>query len=197
MHELNIVDRVERVPCTVMSSVEAPQEVLSLNPLGKIPVLVLDDGASLYDSRVICEYLDLEYGPSLFPTGEQERIQHLKWQSLADGIQDALLLWRSEISRTDQRSTDVQKAFERKIRACFNCLEADAVALSASQFGIGHISVMCALDYFEFRWGGSGWQTKFPALKQWHGELSQRESIMANPFTDETAAVVTEPLFVF
>lgn len=197
LHELKINDQVERVPCTVISSVETPQDVLSINPLGKIPALQLKDGTNLYDSRVICEYLDMKYGPALYPSDNDERIKHLKWQSQADGIQDALLLWRSEIGRDDQRSIDIGKAFERKIRACFDQMEADANSLSCSVFGIGHISIMCALDYLDFRWSGSGWKTTFPTLSNWHAGLSQRDSLLANPFNDNAAATSTRPAFQF
>ncbi|MBX2838944.1 MAG: glutathione S-transferase [Gammaproteobacteria bacterium] len=197
LHELKIDDQVERVPCTVISSVKTPKEVLSINPLGKIPALQLNDGTHLYDSRVICEYLDLTYGPTLYPSDNQQRIRHLKWQSLADGIQDALLLWRSEIGRGEQCSNDICSAFEHKIRACFIQMEADAISLSSSVFGIGHISIMCALDYFNFRWSGSGWETTFPTLSHWHAGLSQRDSLLANPFDDNTAVASTRPAFQF
>ncbi len=197
LHELHIDDQVERVPCTVISSIKTPQDVLSINPLGKIPALQLADGTNLYDSKVICEYLDLKYGPVLHPSDIQERTKHLKWQALADGVQDALLLWRSELDRDDQRSTDLCSVFEHKIRACFAQMEADANSLSNTAFGIGHISLMCALDYFDFRWSGSGWESTFPKLSDWHTDLSKRDSLVANPFNDNATAATTEPVFRF
>lgn len=74
--------------------------MLKDNPLGKIPTLVLDDGTSLYDSRVIAEYLDgLHSGSKLFPAEPEMRFRQLRWLALADGMTDILLLWRNERMR--------------------------------------------------------------------------------------------------
>src|SRR5262249_56209238 len=91
-HEINIASRIttERV---VVGADKPNPDVMALNPLNKIPTLVLDDGAVLYDSRVIAEYLDtLHDGPKLFPADPAARWRALRRQALGDGLMEVILL---------------------------------------------------------------------------------------------------------
>src|SRR3954462_12636462 len=98
-HELGLTDRIDCVR-TVVATTRPHVPLMDENPLSKIPTLVLDDGTVLYDSPVICEYLDsLHAGPKLLPAGGPERVIALRRQALGDGFLDFLLLLRNERER--------------------------------------------------------------------------------------------------
>src|SRR5580704_18659729 len=98
-HECGVADHLTRVR-TVAATAKPHPDLMKDNPLSKIPTLVLDDGTVLYDSPVICEYLDsLHDGPKLFPSDAGARMTALRRQALGDGFLDFLLLWRNERER--------------------------------------------------------------------------------------------------
>src|SRR5262249_6018073 len=146
LHELNLIDRVTCVR-TVAATTKPHLALMEENPLSKIPTLVLDDGTVLYDSPVICEYLDsLHSGPKLVPTDLKARMIALRRQALGDGFLDFLLLLRNERER--KHVSDVHVAtFTTKREAVLAALDKDAGALAAAPFGIGHIALGCALSY--------------------------------------------------
>ena len=187
LHEAGMTDRVELVRSVVAFAAPPNPDVLADTPLGKIPALVLADGTVLFDSRVICEYLDGQRdGPRLFPAAPAERFRQLRWQALADGLTDILLLWRNERIRKAGTDPVLLAAFEAKVRACFATLEAEAPALAATGFGIGQAAVACALGQMEFRFQGSGWQAAHPALAAWHAAIQSRPSVAATAVRDDT-----------
>src|SRR5487761_2556315 len=94
-HELDVHDRLQLLPSQA-HPVQRDAQIIRSNPLGKVPTLLCDDGSVLYDSRVICEYLDTLHGGSLFTRVGAARWQALTLQSLADGMLDAALLARYE-----------------------------------------------------------------------------------------------------
>ncbi len=186
LHETGLVDRVERISAVVAMSAPPNQDVIAHNPLGKIPVLLTAEGP-LFDSRVICEYLDLHAGTALFPSNLQARMQALCWQALADGILDILLLWRNELNRPGGPWQNVCNGYNIKICAAIAKLNADACTMAAAPFGIGHIAVICALGYLDFRWGGSRWETAFPDLAALYDSLKQRPSVRSHPVGEQLA----------
>src|SRR5262249_42081889 len=104
-HELGLVDRLTCVR-TVVATTRPHLALMEENPLSKLPTLVLEDGTILYDSPVICEYLDsLHDGAKLFPTDFTARLTALRRQALGDGMLDYLLLWRNERERPKGEST--------------------------------------------------------------------------------------------
>lgn len=192
LHESGLTGRVELVRSVVAFAAPPNPAVLADNPLGKIPALVLDDGTALFDSRVICEYLDgLHDGPRLFPAAGPERLRQLRWQALADGLTDILLLWRNERIRRSGPDAVLLAAFETKVRACFATLEAEAAALGTSAFGIGQAAVACALGQMDFRFQGSGWEAAHPALAAWYGMAGKRPSVAATAVRDDTPGGAT------
>lgn len=128
-HELGLADRIETVR-TVVGGTAPHLELMRQNPLGKIPTLVLDDGTVLYDSPVICEYLDgLHDGPKLYPAWP-ERLTALRRLALGDGILDIALAWLGERFRPVERQSGPHIAlWHGKLRACVDALEAEAAAL--------------------------------------------------------------------
>lgn len=186
LHETGLTDRVECVRSVVVFSAPPNEEVLKDNPLGKIPTLVLDDGTTLFDSRVICEYLDtLHDGTKMFPPSGMERFRQLRWVALGDGLTDVLLLSRIERTRAGGPWEVHLSAFERKIRATFACLEAEADELASVPFGIGQIALECALGQMDFRFRGSGWEAAHPKLAAWHREMMARPSVAATAVRDD------------
>ena len=179
-HELGLADRIERVP-TVVALTRPDLSLLPRNPLGKIPTLVLEDGTCLYDSVVICEYLDgLGGAPRLFPAPGPARIEALRRHALGNGFMDCLLLARGELAR-EQPDRRILDGFAAKRAAA---LEAEAPRLVAGPFGIGQIGIGCALSYLDFRWPHAGWRAAHPALAAWHAGFAARPSVQATEHVD-------------
>ncbi len=149
--------------------------VRSDNPLGKIPVLVPDGGAPIYDSRVILEYLDLVAGGGrIIPSGPAARIAALTLQALADGICDAALLQVYEIRMRaeGERSVSVVANQAAKVARGLAFLEAHPPS-AAGILTVGEIAVACALGYQDLRFGGS-WREGHPNLVAFLDAFSAR-----------------------
>jgi glutathione S-transferase len=168
---LGLSDRIQIVEADTLN----PEDTLrQQNPLGKIPVLILENGEVLYDSRVIIEYLDqLVGGGRIFPTGS-EKFAALRQQALADGIMDASLLqvyesrWRSE----DKRDTKWVEYQIEKVQRGLDYAEAN-LSTPASDLHIGHIAQACSLGYLDLRMGGK-WRDSYPKLVAWLQDFEER-----------------------
>ncbi len=180
LHELGLQNQVTLTPHDVALTKPPSLDVLSVNPLGKIPALILEDKTVLFDSRVICEYLNHLGKGSLFPEKLEDRAQHLVWQALGDGLTDILLLWRTEIGRAEKASDDISAGFQSKVCASMKRLESFVPTLREQAFGIGHIAIICALGQMDFRWEQSRWRDFFPQLADWCGEMAKRPSVEEN-----------------
>src|ERR1700730_14484048 len=141
-HELGLADRITCVR-TVAAATKPHAELMKDNPLSKIPTLVLDDGTVIYDSPVICEYLDaLDGGPKLFPAEAKARLAALRRQALGDGFLEMMVLLRDERMRASP--SDIHKAIAAARKAAvLRSLEQEAPALAAAPFGIGHVAIGC------------------------------------------------------
>lgn len=178
-HETGVLDKIEIAQ--VATSPMAPDAgVAAANPVKKIPALVADDGMTLFDSPVICEYLDsLGTGAKMFPQGKA-RWQALRLQAAADGMLDAALLvvyegrFRDEAMR-NQAWVDGQLA---KVFGALDALEAEADSFG-DRVDIGTISVGCALGYVDFRLGHLNWRDGRPKLAAWYEQFSARPSMAA------------------
>ncbi|MET0680761.1 MAG: glutathione S-transferase N-terminal domain-containing protein, partial [Burkholderiales bacterium] len=162
--ETGLAARVEEVPATV-SPVKANAEIGRANPLMKVPTLVLDDGSALFDSPVICEYLDsLHAGRKLFPPPGAARWAALKLQAVGDGILDAGILTRYETILRPQelRWADWKSGQREKWQAGLDLLERECAAL-AGEPTIGSITAGCALGWLDFRYGDDDWRPSRPA----------------------------------
>ncbi len=159
---------------------DASDELKALNPLGKVPTLVTDDGVALYDSPVICDYFDtLHAGRKLIPAAGPARWLALRLQALADGIMDAAVLWRVEVTqRKDHGPTPGWIERQRgQIERALDRIEEQADGLTGA--GIGEISVACALGYLDFRHGGLDWRAGRPKLRTWFAAFAKRPSMAA------------------
>ena len=184
-HETGLADQItcER---TVVAPTKPNAEVMRLNPLNKLPTLILDDGRALYDSRVIVEYLDsLNQGPKLIPAAGPARFEALRRQALCDGILDFLLLGLSERARPEaQQSPELKAALSIKFKTAFDQLEAEATALDRQRFGLGEIAVAAATGYADFRYGSERWREGRPQLAAFASAIADRPSIVATTHVD-------------
>ena len=176
-HEMGLADRVEYAEAHVF---DPATPLLNENPLAKVPALVRDDGSVLYDSTVICQYLDtLHGGARLFPPEGEALWQGLRRNALGDGLGQAATWNIRERDRPEgERSARDQAYYERTIDRSFAALEAEAPAL-AQRFGIGEISIACALSYIDFRYPDRGWRKTASRLGAWYDTARERPSMQA------------------
>ena len=154
------------------------------NPLGKVPCLVLEDGEVIYDSRVIAEYADtLSPVGKLIPTGSRERATVKTWETLADGVEDAGILARLEVTL---RPPEQQSAawIERQMGKMNTSLAQMSRKLGenawchSDQMTLADIAVGCALGYLLFRFPNIAWQAQYPNLDALYQKLMQRPSFI-------------------
>ena len=152
---------------------------VSVNPLGKIPVLVRDDGPALYDSRVIARYLDDLFSTGLYP--ETRLWEVLTLEATGDGISDAALLMVYEgRSRPEEKRHEpfVEAQWTKVVRG-LDTLESRWLSTLNGPLNIGQISVACALGYLDFRHSGRDWRENRPGLSDWFGRIGERPSMVA------------------
>lgn len=163
---------IDTVPAT-LSPVQRNMDVVAKNPLGKVPTALTDDGP-LYDSRVICQYLDAQHtGAPLYPAAGPARWTALRREALADGMLDAALLARYEgfLRPEDKRWPEWQQGQMDKVAASLDALEDEAAGFTGLDAGL--IAVGCALGYLDFRFAALDWRASCPLLAAWFAEFSQ------------------------
>jgi glutathione S-transferase len=154
-----------------------PSEYGKINPVNRIPALRLDDGSVMFDSRVICEYLDTLKGGRLLPAAAPARWQVLKLQVLGDGILDAAVPRRAEVMRPlAQQSPGRLAEYERSIRQILDALEAGVDDLAGLNIGV--IAIGCALGDLDFRFASEPWRHGRPRLAAWYEEFAGRPSMV-------------------
>ncbi len=185
-HECGVAARIECVP-TLVAMTQPNADLLKINPTGKIPTLLLDDGSPLYDSTVICEYLDsLHDGRKLFPESGLERWTALRRHALGNNLLDNLMLWRNEILRPQsQQSPETLAAFDLKVRNAVAALDREADALTADPVGISHVAIACALSYSDFRFAQLGWRRGNDRIAHWFDAFAQRPSMLNTAHVDQ------------
>jgi glutathione S-transferase len=146
--------------------------LLPVNPLSKVPTLITDDGVSLYDSPVICEYLDsIGTAPKLFPAAGPARWKALCQEALGDGILDATQPRRREIAlpQDDGRKGYIELQ-QGKVSRALDVLEKEAGSLGMLTT-IGEITIGCALGYLDFRYANEPWRPGHPKLDAWYAKV--------------------------
>ena len=174
--------RVEKVATNPNLS---PPELLACNPLSKVPCLVTDDGVALFDSPVICEYLDsIDDALALFPAHGAARWRALKLQAMADGILDASVPRRGELLKTPDEGRVAWIARQKAaVDRTLDMLENDP---PHRMVDIGSITVACALGYLDFRFAAENWREGHPRLAHWHAGFDRRPSVVANLPIDDS-----------
>ncbi|WP_374683245.1 glutathione S-transferase [Accumulibacter sp.] len=156
-------------------------QVANVNPLGKIPVLLLDDNTSLFDSRVIVEYLDnVAPNNKLMPSQNRERIEVKRWEALADGVCDAAALTFLEKKRpAAQQGADWISRQEEKIARSLEFMAdelGDKAFCMGMHFSLADVAVGCALGYLAFRFPDINWQEQHPKLGRLYDKLLARSA---------------------
>src|SRR6266536_1901402 len=160
-HELGLAERIERLK-SAAHPINRDQTIIAHNPLGQVPTFFTDDGRVLYDSRVICEYLDALAGGRLFGSGDA-RWCALTEQALGDGLLNAALLTRYETAWRPAHLLweDWAKSQFDKVHSVL-----DRIETWAADFGervdIGTITIACALSYLDLRFPDCGWRGSHP-----------------------------------
>lgn len=164
----------------------ADTTIMTSNPLGKVPCLVMEGGEAVFDSRVIVEYLDtLSPVGKLIPTQGRERAEVKTWEALADGLLDAAVLARLEATWPGRGEGERSEAWIQRQRA-----KIDASLKSMSQglgekafcsgihFSLSDVAVGCALGYLDFRFAAIDWRAQYPNLARLAEKLNQRASFV-------------------
>lgn len=163
-----------------LSPIAANEKLLAYNPLGKIPILVLGQDQALLDSRVICEYLNTLAGGDFFPSNKEQKFASLQCQSLADGLSEAALSIRYELSFREQHQQSEQWMFKQRERIAQVINHFDRYTLSLrKQPAIGEIAIACALGYIDFRLPDIDWRATNDNLANWFDELNQNDFMRA------------------
>lgn len=183
-HERGLAHHIETVATEVGTHVPlctpTHDGLATVNPLIKVPVLITGDFGPLYDSRVICEFLDsLHDGARVFPADPSLRWSALRQQSLADGMTEAALLLRFEDARPPELGwSDWRAAQTRRLLQSLDALEGIA-NWPGGPLTIGQISAAAALGYLDFRFGYLNWRRERPRLDDWFATFSARRSMQA------------------
>lgn len=150
------------------------------NPLGKVPALVRDDSSLLFDSPVICRYLDsLSDSPRLVPVKGEALWKMERAQALGDGILDAAFSIVLEKRRIDAEQSEYWLSRWRDaINRALAEMNLD-IATADKGFDLGHITYVCALNYLDFRHPDNPWREQHPKLAVWHDLVSERQSCKA------------------
>jgi len=162
----------------------ATTTIVQANPLGKVPTLITDDGAAVFDSRVIVEYLDTVTPiQRLIPPSGRSRVEVRCWEALCDGLLDAAILARLEANRADpgQRSPTWIARQMGKIDASLDAMArglADKPFCSEGKYSLADVAMGCALGYLDFRFAQIDWRERHPNLARHAAKLFARPAFV-------------------
>lgn len=171
-HVLGLFDRLT---IEIADTADPGDSLRAQNPLGKIPVLVFDDGSTLFDSRVVLEWLDAEAGGGrILPADREARFAALRLQALADGLADAALLvvYENRFRKETERSQAWIEYQSAKVERALDHLEGHVPAVDAP-ITVGTIALACALGYLDLRFEGR-WRAAHPTLVAWLDAFAAR-----------------------
>ena len=178
LHETGQTGDVTLVPA-MGTPVDPGSMPLGQNPLGKIPALERDDGPAIYDSRVICRFLDDRARANLYPSPRQWEV--LTLEATADGIMDAavLMVYESRVRPEENRFAPWVDGQWAKIGRALDALEQRWLSHLNGPLDMGQIAVGVALGYLDFRHADRGWRSGRPGLAAWAAVFAERPSMVA------------------
>jgi len=181
LHETGLMESVELVPTASGST----SELWKKNPLDQIPTLITADDVALYDSDVICEYLDsLQQTPKLFPSEARTRFQTLRLKALCNGMMDAAILYVQESRKPQEKcDADLLVAQRLKLTRGLDQLEREAPEWKQT-ITYGQITSACVLGYLDFRFADDNWRKGREALATWYDIFSKRASMQTTQLKD-------------
>ena len=178
LHEVNLFENVEIVSVRT-NPLGVVEDLVDVSPLGKIPTLVLPDGTTIFDSRVICSYLNYIGKSDLYLAKE-----NLKWsiktaEANFDGILDAALLMVYEHRYRQDRyqSAEWLENLWKKIERTLDFYNNSSSKILSGSLNMGQISLGCALGYLDYRHNNRNWRAKNQYLRDWFAEFSERLSM--------------------
>jgi len=167
----------QAVTCVACNPFENTPDLEANNPLGKVPTLILEDGTPLYDSPVICEYLDTLTTDRLLPASGMARWTVLRWQALCDGILDAAYNIVMERRRPVQaQSADWITQWETQIRRSLDVVNGSLDTLPG-RVSLAQLSLAASLGYLDFRLSDLGWRHECPELTAWYEGFSRHDAM--------------------
>ena len=183
IYHANLNDRIEliNVKTTALSVAE---EARSANPLGKIPVMILEDGKAIFDSRVITRYLDNFAGSNLYP---QDKIYDiLTLEALADGIMESAvsITYESKLRPQNEQSPSWMEAQWSKVLHAIKALDDGQFQAMDSEMNMGQIAVACALGYLDFRHDARQWRSGHSNLASWNDKMKKLPALIKTIPTD-------------
>ena len=178
LHETGQTDAVELVEIST-TPMNTDAQAAAANPVGKIPALVREDEPAIYDSRVICRYLDDRFGAGLYP---QARVwETLTLEATADAMMEAAVLMVYE-----HRVRPPEKVFDgwidaqwAKVARCVEAVNGRWMSHLNGRLDMSHVAIGCALGYLDFRHPDRNWREGAGALDDWYAVFSARESMKA------------------
>jgi len=184
LHETGLIAQTELVRASG-NAISPGTMPTDQNPLGKIPTLVLNDGRAIYDSRVITRFLAETTGSELYPETAQ-KWECLTLEATADGIADAgiLMVYEKRLRPEAIWSNDWMEGQWSKIARALDHIEAHHMPYLLSGFNAGHIALVAALGYLDFRLAARDWRNGHPALARWAESVSSRPSVSVTAPTD-------------
>ncbi|WP_422032334.1 glutathione S-transferase [Roseovarius sp.] len=178
LHETGQTDAVELVEIST-TPMKTDAQAAAANPVGKIPALVREDGPAIYESRVICRYLDDRFGAGFYP---QARVwETLTLEATADAMMEAAILMVYE-----HRVRPPEKVFDgwidaqwAKVARCVEAVNDRWMSHLNGPLDMSHVAIACALGYLDFRHPDRNWRDGAGALDDWYAVFSARESMKA------------------
>lgn len=179
LEETGYADEVTFTQVTAVVVGDSDAALRSANPSGKIPVLLRSDGPAIYDSRVICRYLDVLYGLEAYPEGRLWEV--LTLEATADAIMDAgvLMVYEARFRPEDKQYDGWLEGQWSKIDRTLDAIESRWMSHLAGPVDMSHFAVGCALGYLDFRHGDRDWRKGRPALSAWAETFFDRPSMLA------------------
>jgi len=176
IREAEMTDQVEEIE-VVAAPAGPSDDLIAANPLGKIPALLRDFGPTLYDSRVICRFLDDRAKSGLYPDARLWEV--LTLEATADGMMDAavLMVYETRFREEGERSQAWVDAQWAKVDRALTALESRWISHLSGSLDMGQIAVGCALAYLDFRHGNRGWRDGRPQLADWFASFESRTSM--------------------
>lgn len=176
IREAGLSDRVREVPVTTIPMAPAP-EALAANPTGRIPALVRADGPAIYDSRVICRFLDAQAGGGFYPDARLWEV--LTLEATADGMMDSAtaMVYATRFIDGGAALTPWLDAHWAKVTGALAALEGRWMSHLNGPLDAGQIAVGCVLGYLDLRHDARDWRATAPGLAAWFARFGDRPAM--------------------
>ena len=178
IHEVGLREQI-KLSSVQTTALNTSPDARAANPLGKIPALILDDGRTLIDSRVICRFLNDLSDANLYPNDQLWEV--LTLEALADGIMESgvSMVYEARLRPQAQQSPDWVAAQWSKISHALEALEMRGFMAMDGDLNMGQLALGCALGYLDFRHNTRHWRSEKPELAEWYAAISSRPSMVA------------------